>query len=69
MTSKNTIICCACGKEQETKKAFRMYEFVCCSNKCIEPLRKQRQNEEKLAKGDDKKGKFGAFSMSHGGCC
>ncbi len=68
MTSKVTK-CCACNKEVDPKKMFRMYEFVCCSNSCIEPLRKQRQAEEK-AKKDALKAKRsyqGAFQLQGGG--
>lgn len=69
MSSTNTIICCACGKETPRSRAFRMYEFVCCSNKCIEPLRLKRQADEKLEKEKhDKKFTPGAFTLSSGGC-
>ena len=42
----STIKCCACGKEVDRKRIIRMYEFECCSNQCIEPLRLKRQADE-----------------------
>ena len=44
-----TITCDGCGKVVDRKNGIYMYEFECCSNKCIEPLRKKRQCEEKAA--------------------
>lgn len=39
------IICDSCGKCQERNKAFFMFEFKCCSNECMEPLRKKKQTD------------------------
>ena len=41
-----TITCHSCGKVVDRKTAFFMYDFECCSNICIEPLRKKLQAEK-----------------------
>ena len=46
-----------------------MYEFECCSNECIEPLRKKRQAEEKeaLEARQAKRLTNGVYNMGSGG--
>jgi hypothetical protein len=64
-----SIKCCACGKEVDRKAIIRMYEFECCSNECINPLRIKRQAEQD-AKEEDRKSKRltnGVYNMGGGG--
>jgi len=49
------ITCHGCGKSVPRQQAFFMYNFECCSNSCIEPLRIERQNQERLK---EKNGKY-----------
>lgn len=63
-------ICHTCGTEFPRRSAFSMYEFSFCSTKCAEPVRKQRQEQDrKLEDGRDaKRPRHGAFAFSYGGC-
>jgi len=69
MSLRQPIICCACGVEVDRKSVIRMFDFECCSNTCIEPLRKQYQAEEleKQKERDEKRPRTGAFGLGGSG--
>lgn len=58
------ITCHGCGQVVPRKNAFFMYEYECCSSKCIGTLRKQREN---INEGKNEHKGYSAFTFSSGG--
>ena len=65
----DTITCHTCSKITSRKNAFSIYSYYCCSIKCLEPLRKQRQDEQRKIQEerDSKHSHHGAFTLGGGG--
>lgn len=46
----DNLTCAVCNISFERSKAFRMFNVTCCSNTCIEVIRKERQPKEETNK-------------------
>lgn len=70
ITKSLEITCDGCSKVVSRDKAFSGYEFECCSIRCLNPLRQQRQSEQRRLEEerDAKRSRHGAFTLHGGGC-